>query len=81
MSFAGWKREHREAGHQNLPEQQELFQSETLLTSATGTTAQGNKLGLNCLKSLNLQPCSKAKPLSLGFIASSSNRVKQKAND
>lgn len=29
MSFPGWNREHREAGHQNLPEQQELFQSET----------------------------------------------------
>lgn len=79
MSFPGWNREHREAGHQNLPEQWELFQSETLLTSATGTTAPGNKL--NCLKSRNLQPCSKAKPLSLGFLAPSSNRVKQKAND
>lgn len=37
MSFPGWNREHREAGHQNLPEQWELFQLETLLTSATGT--------------------------------------------
>lgn len=50
MSFPGWNREHGEAGHQNLPEQWELIQPETLLASATGTTARGNKLGLNCLK-------------------------------
>lgn len=43
MSFPGWNRERREAGHQNLPEQWELFQPETLLTSATGTTARGKK--------------------------------------